>query len=504
MKAILSSEQIKAADTATIQNEPIASIDLMERAAEKCFLWIKKNSDRKQTHQIVCGSGNNGGDGLAIARMLHLNKFNVKVHVIKLGENMSIDCTKNFEKVTELAQNSKELEVIRDELPTFDQKDVIVDALFGTGLSRPAEGFVLDIINKINESGCNVISIDMPSGLCSDNKYYNAEFKSVVANATLTFQTLKSSMICPDLGAYCGKIKILDIGLDNTFIESLEANEYLIERSDVKKMFFSRSEFSHKGNYGHVFLMAGSTGKTGAAVLSVNACLRSGCGLTTAAIPGSGYQIIQTAAPEAMSIVDEHPDHITSLPSDLPFNALGFGPGVGTHEDTAKVLKRIIQDFKGALVIDADGLNILAQNPTWLAFLPQNTILTPHPGEFERLVGKWENGFERNQKLKDIAVKFNVIVVLKGKYTAIAAPNGSIYFNPTGNPGMSKGGSGDVLTGLITGLAARGLTPLHATITGVYIHGLAGDYAAKKLTQEAMTAGDIIRYFRKAFKEVVG
>jgi ADP-dependent NAD(P)H-hydrate dehydratase / NAD(P)H-hydrate epimerase len=503
MQKILTAEQFRNADKATIKNEPVKPFDLMERASEQCCKWIYSNIAADRIIHVVCGTGNNGGDGLAIARLLNSKGYEVKVWIAKLGNEPSDEFTSNYNKLLKIESKSASLSLKEDTVPVIEPGETVIDAIFGTGLSRNATGIALQFIQAVNNTDCTVISIDMPSGLYSDETNYTSDYKSIVANTTLTFQLLKKSQVLPDMGYYTGQVIVLDIGLDKETISHFDYKDALVEKSDVHSLIRSRHPFSHKGNYGHALIMAGSTGKTGACVLAVKACLRSGCGLTTAQIPGLAYPIIQSSAPEAMSVIDENPHYLATYPKHLDYEALGFGPGAGTNKETAQLLKRVIQDYKGKLVIDADGLNILAENPTWLAFVPPLTILTPHPGEFERLAGKWSDGFERNHKQRDFAIKHNVIVVLKGRYTAIADPGGFIYYNSTGNPGMAKGGSGDVLTGLITGLCARGLSKLEAAIAGVFIHGLAGDQVAEALTEEAMTAGDIVRFLHKAFKTVV-
>jgi NAD(P)H-hydrate epimerase len=474
----------------------------MERASAKCFEWIRDHIDQGTLLHIVCGTGNNGGDGLAIGRMLLEDGHDVRFWIVNLGDKPSADFTTNRKRLLGEYLNEYPDRWHEDETPDIKENEVIIDAIFGTGISRPASELPLEFIQAMNSSGGYIISIDMPSGLTSDANDYNADYKCTKSNITLTFQTYKSSMLLPASGRYCGQIMVFDIGLDPETMSSLVTKEFVPEASDIKDLLRKRPLFSHKGNYGHALLMTGSEGMTGASVLATSAALRSGSGLVTSHLPGSCKVPVRVNCPEAMTSTDTSETHITERPELSKFDSIGFGPGTGTSEETASVLKGIIQDCGGNLVIDADGLNILAMNPTWLAFLPPHTILTPHPGEFERLSGKWENDFERNRLLKDVAAKTNCIIILKGHFTAIADPNGMIFYSPVGNPGMAKGGSGDVLTGLITGLLARGLKPLEAAIAGVYIHGLAGDHAAEDLGMECMTSLDLIRFLPDAFRQV--
>ncbi len=501
MEPILTAQQFREADQATIASEPITSIDLMERASQRAALRIIELTDLASEYHLVCGTGNNGGDGLAIARIIAETGRNVAVTIIPLKRE-SEDFGINLERLQKLARLKRVNRVETTDELSFEPSQIIIDAIFGTGFSGTPDEKIGEIIDAINRTGNTIISIDLPSGLPSDEEGYTPEFKCIKSNYTLTFQHLKPTLVLPETGWFAGKVETIDIRLNRKTIDDFQVKEHLIEGDDIKKIIPERNEFSHKGNFGHALLLGGSLGKMGAAVLATKTCLRSGCGLTTAVVPNIGYSIIQTAAPSAMCTLLENENIISGRIKELDYNALGFGPGVGTEPETASVLKQIIQDYNGKLIIDADGLNILADNLTWLAFLPKMTILTPHIGEFRRLAGSWENDFERNQLLKDLAVKNGIIVILKGKYTVIADPNGNLFYNPTGNSGMAKGGSGDVLTGLLTGLCARGLHPFEAAITATYLHGLAGDLASERFGIESMNSEDIVTMLPEAFKTV--
>jgi len=494
--------QIREADRYTIAHEPISSANLMERAAGLCFEWIReKIPDTKQKFVVFAGSGNNGGDGLVIARMLHDSGYSVDVSLIHLSDNLSPDCKLNLDRL----KKKLKVNIIENagDIPGFSSDSIIIDALLGSGISRAPEGISLSVIKKINTVKNTVISIDLPSGLLSDESSTNHSGKIVKATVTLTIGAPKLALFMPENGTYCGDWTLIPIGLHEDFIQQLPTKYFFLQPSDFYNTFPARKTFSHKGTYGHALIMAGSKEKTGAAVLAARACLRSGCGLTTVHCPADSLNIIQTAAPEAMSTIDENQDCISGIPDLSPFSAIAFGPGCGQNKATASALKLLIQESKVPLLIDADGLNILAANKTWLAFLPQNTILTPHPGEFNRLFGESKNDFDRLQKAIESAIKLKCIIVLKGAYTAIVAPDGQVFFNCSGNPGMAKGGSGDVLTGLISGLLARGITALNAALAGVYLHGLAGDMAAGSLTQEAMNAGDLIAFLPNAWSRIL-
>ena len=497
---ILNTSQIRQADAFTIKKEPITSIDLMERAATKCYDWISKIIDKTTKIKVVCGLGNNGGDGLVIARLLLKAGYDVDVIILRYSEKCTDDFKINEERLKKLKKKNI-IEITKiSEFPVFTDDDVIIDSIFGSGLTKPIEGFLAKVIENINKNKAFVISVDLPSGLFSENNLSNNLKAIIRADITLTFQVPKLSFLLPQNYLFVGEWYYLDIGLDMTFINSLDSDYYFIEEGDVRKMLKPRGKFAHKGNFGHALSISGSYGKMGAAVLSAKACLRSGAGLITSHIPKVGYNIMQTSVPEAMVSIDKSDKFISLLPDISKYTAIAVGPGIDKKEETQKMLKLLIQNSVIPLIIDADALNILSENKTWLAFLPKNSILTPHPKEFERLTGKLINDNERLQKQKEFSVKFGVYVIYKGAYTTISTPDGKLFFNSTGNPGMATGGSGDVLTGMLLGLKACGYSSLDASILGVYLHGLAGDIAKEQLCEVSMIANDIIENIANAFK----
>lgn len=500
MIKILPIDKIREADAYTINNEPIKSIDLMERAAKVCCKWLKSFLKKSNKVKIICGQGNNGGDGLALARMLFNKKMDVAVWILDFNSKESTDFKINKKRLNqcegiEILQISQ----IKD-LPKIDKEFVVVDAIFGSGLSKPVKGFVAEVIEKVNESEAICVSIDMPSGLFADVE--TREGAIINASYTLSFEFPKYSFLFAQNEKYVGTWHVLSIGLDTSFINDVKVKNYLITKDTVEPIVKKRSKFSHKGNFGHALLIAGSNSKMGAAILASKACLRSGVGLLTTHVPYKGNTILQTAVPEAMLSLDRFDNCFSEIPDLSCYNAIGIGPGIGIEEQSCNALKILIQNTKIPIVFDADALNILAKNKTWIGFLPPNSILTPHPKEFERLAGKADNDFERLQRARDFAVKHQVIVVLKGAYSAVCSPKGDCFFNSTGNPGMATGGSGDVLTGIILGLMAQAYLSLEACILGVYIHGLAGDLALKKGSNESLIAGDIIEYIGKSFRKI--
>lgn len=499
---ILSIENTRNADDYTIKNEPIASIDLMERASLQIFKWIKKRIDKTVKIIVYAGPGNNGGDGLAVARMLSNKKYEVEVNLIMFTENTSDDFNVNLKRIEDVENIQINKVKNQSDLKDIDSDNLIVDAIFGSGLSRPAKGLAADTIHHINNQNSVKLAIDIPSGLFADISSRNDIAPIVRADYTLSFQMPKLSFMMPENDSFVGQWEILNIGLHPEFIDTVETNNFIMLKDDISISIKPRTKFSHKGTYGHALLIAGSYGKMGAAVLAAKSCLRSGVGLLDVHIPKSGCKIIQTASPETMLSIDRFENYFSEVPDLQKYTVVGVGPGLGMEHQSQMALKLLIQNNQSPMVIDADALNIIAKNKTWLAFLPKNSVLTPHPKEFERLAGKWENDFERLELQKQFAIKHSVIVVLKGAHTSICLPNGNCYFNSTGNPGMATAGSGDVLTGLITGLIAQNYAPATAAIVGVFIHGLAGDIAEKKVGEHALLAGDIIDNIGKAFLKI--
>jgi ADP-dependent NAD(P)H-hydrate dehydratase / NAD(P)H-hydrate epimerase len=500
---VFTAEQIRQADVATLHQEKITELALMERAAGLCTQWILDKISPGFSFAIFCGKGNNGGDGLVIARQLFQRGKKVEVYIVDQTGDASHCFTENLNAWQSISKSIPSTLSDFKQVPDFNSSVIIIDAIFGIGLSRAIESPLAEIIQEINSSTRKVISIDVPSGLFSDKS--TEVLKNVIAaNHTLTFSHAKQSFFYPEFASHTGQIEILDIGLDKEYVATTAAVAQIPSDLDIAIMLGTRPSFGHKGTFGHALLLAGSIGKAGAALLATQSCLRSGVGLVSVLTPKDCVLPIQTAAPEAMCSADQHAQHLTDIVKPEGYSAIGIGPGIGMDTQSGNVLKRLIQDYKSPMVIDADALNHLAENPTWLNFLPAGCILTPHLGEFNRLAGKIADPFERTKRQLEMAKKYNCYILLKGKYSALACPDGQLFFNPTGNHGMAKGGSGDVLTGLITGLLAQGLSPLKAALCGTYLHGLAGDFCAQKTHPNSMTSGDILSFFAEAFKAVKG
>ena len=491
--------QIKDLDKLTIEGEPIASIDLMERAADQLQKWYMRNFDRSRRVIIFAGPGNNGGDGLALARLLSVNRFNAEVFFVKDSVKTSDDWNVNYkrlEKETPVLFNT--LENI-DHFPFISSDDILIDAIFGSGLSRPAEGVAGLVIRKINQTGNVVISIDIPSGMFGEDNNSNNPETIIHADYTLSFEFPKLAFMFGENAGFVGEWILLPIGLNKNAIRSTHTPYQLVEDTQVMPLLKKRKKYDHKGNYGHGLLIAGSYGKIGSAVIGARAALRTGIGLVTCQVPRCGYEILQTSVPEAMTIIDKNETLISETDTFDPFEAAGIGPGIGTDPVTQEALHNLLLKFGKPLVIDADGINILGLNKNWLSELPVGTILTPHVKEFERIAGKTENSYQRLERQVKFAAEYKCIVILKGAHTAVATPEGNVYFNSTGNPGMATAGSGDVLTGMVLSLLAQGYSPEDASVTGVYLHGLAGDIASLKSGCESVIASDIIDNIGNAY-----
>ena len=499
---VLSSQQIREWDAYTIKNEPIRSIELMERAARKCVHWIVNNYSKEHDILILLGPGNNGGDGLVIARVLKHLFYNVSTALIQFSERYSDDFRINKERLKKLSldpiiiKNGSRL----DQLMLTDDV-IIIDAIFGTGLSRPADGLAREAIEWINRQNKTTISIDIPSGMFCDLDSSNRDKAIVEADHTLSFECPKLSFLSPEDGNYAGQLHILSIGLSDDYYRKAESKYYYLLREDLQGSLKGRKKFSHKGDYGHASIVAGSFGKMGAAVLATKACISTGAGLTSAHCPRSGLEILQQTVPEAMVDVNSG-DYELEASFEYEKRVLGVGPGIGTAETTLEFLRDLLKNEDKAIVLDADALNIISGHKEMIKMIPKQSILTPHPKEFERLVGTWISEKEKFDKLQNLAVNNEFFVVLKGAHTAIACPDGMIKFNSTGNAGMATGGSGDVLTGILVSLLAQKYTSEEACKLGVYIHGLAADLARKKASCESVTAGQIIDHIGEAIKSL--
>jgi len=496
---ILNTQQIKQADKATLKKEAIDSIDLMERAALSCFRWLEEEiiDDTKKIH-VFCGVGNNGGDGLAIARFLYEDDFEIEAYVVHFSKKMTDDFVINYQRAEDVGLHPESIHSI-DDFPIINKEDVVVDAIFGIGLSRSPQDFTKTLITHINTSKAVIYAIDVPSGLFIDQPTTHID-SVVLAKETLTFQTPKLSFLLPDSQRFTADFSILDIGLDENFLANQKTNYSFTLDEDIASFIKVRKKFAHKGNFGHSLLIGGSFGKIGAAVLASKAAIRVGSGLVTAYIPKCGYTIMQTTIPEVMVEVDAE-NEINYFNFKTTPTVIGVGMGMGHSEKTTHAFANFLQKNTIPLVLDADALNILSKDKKLLKLLPKDSILTPHPKELERLIGTWDNDFKKLDKLKEFSTKYQCIVVLKGSHTVVVQ-NEKFYFNSTGNPALATAGTGDVLAGIITGLRAQSYTPLEAAILGVFMHGRAADLYAIEKSQESFIASDFFTFLPEVYNSI--
>ena len=501
---IFTSAQIHELDHYTIEHEPIRSIDLMERAAKTLVRAITDTWTNEKPVVVFAGPGNNGGDALAVARLLAEQNYKVSIYLFNVNGKLSEDCTINRQRIID-SRKVKEFFEVKDEFdpPQLTPSTLVIDGLFGSGLNKPLAGGFSSLVKYINQSPAEIVSIDIPSGLMTEDNTYNVRANIIKADVTLTLQQKKLSFLFAENQQFIGKLRILDIRLSQEGIQKIEAQYTMLDETDIRPRMLHRSEFAHKGDMGNALIIAGSYGMAGAAVLATRACLRAGTGKVTVHTPRRNNDILQISVPEAVLDIDRDELYFSDTVDTEDMDAVCIGPGLRQQESTAIALISQIRRSQCPIVLDADALNILANHRAWLQQLPKNIIMTPHPKEFDRLNGSnCADSFERLSKARDLAEHLQAYIILKGHYSALCMPNGHVVFNSTGNAGMATAGSGDVLSGIITGLLARGYKHADACMVGMYLHGLAGDMAAKDLGQESLTASDLINYLPKAFLRI--
>ena len=499
---ILASTQLKELDKYTIVNEPIASIDLMERAARALTDAIVRRWDKSFEVVVFAGPGNNGGDALAMARMLSQKGYHVEVFLFNTKSLLSEECQTNLNRLKTCGSIYFTEISTQFDPPTLTENHLVIDGLFGSGLNKPLNGGFASVVKYINASKAQVVAIDIPSGLMGEDNTYNIRPHIIHADVTLSIQLPKLSFLFPENEGIVGEWELLNIGLKQSFIDAAPSAYSILEETEVRSLIQPRKRFSHKGTFGHGLLIAGSYGMAGASILAAKACLKSGIGLLTVHVPIHNHDLLQATVPEAIVHTDIQERYFAQPMHLHRYSALAIGPGLGQEEDTALAMMEQIQGSTLPIVLDADAINILSTHRNWLSRLPKRCILTPHLGELERLIGKCMDTYERLTKVKELAAYLQSYIIVKGAWTTIVTPEGNFYFNPTGNPGMATGGSGDVLTGILLGLLAQGYSQEEACILGVYIHGLAGDIAAEEKTQMGMTATDIIEALPAAWKKL--
>ena len=501
---IFTGAQIRELDTYTIEHEPIRSIDLMERAAKAVTRVITERWDTRMNIVVFAGPGNNGGDALAVARMLGEQGYTVSVYLFNIHDQLSDECGINKKRLSDGHRVKNFTEVTLDfDPPKLDTDTLVIDGLFGSGLNKPLSGGFASLAKYINQSPSKVVSIDIPSGLMTEDNTYNVRANIIKADVTFTLQQKKLAFLFPENQQFIGKLVVLDIRLSEEGLSKIDAHYTIVEEKDIRPKLLHRNEYAHKGNMGTALIVAGSYGMAGAAILASQACLRSGAGKVIIHTPRRNNDIMQISVPEAIVETDHDEKYFTETIDSDDVDAMAIGPGLRQQENTAIALISQIRRTQAPIVVDADGLNMLANHRAWLQQLPKNIILTPHPKEFDRLNGSsCADSFERLSKARDMAEHLHAYIILKGHYSALCMPDGKVMFNSTGNAGMATAGSGDVLTGIITGLLARGYNHADACLLGMYLHGLAGDLAAKELGMESIVAGDLVRFLPKAFQRL--
>lgn len=499
---ILTSTQLKELDKYTMEHEPIASIDLMERAACALTESIIRRWDKSYQIAVFAGPGNNGGDALAVARMLSQKQYHVEVFLFNIKGKLSEECQINLQRLKECGSIYFTEISTQFTPPTLTENHLVIDGLFGTGLNKPLNGGFASVVKYINASKATVVSIDIPSGLMGEDNTYNIRQHIVHADVTLSIQLPKLSFFFPENEEVVGEWELLDIQLKQTYIDAVESPYSIINEKEIQSLIKPRKRFAHKGSFGHGLLIAGAYGMAGASILSAKASLRSGIGLLTVHTPIHNHDILQIAVPEAIVHTDIHERYFAE-PVDLSkYRALAIGPGLGQEEDTALAMMEQIQGCSIPVILDADAINILSSHRNWLSRLPKRCILTPHLGELERLTGKCMDTYERLTKVKELAAYLQSYFIVKGAWTTIVTPEGHCYFNPTGNPGMATAGSGDVLTGILLALLSQGYSQEDACKLGVFIHGMAGDISSNCLSEIGMISSDIIQALPQAWKKI--
>lgn len=499
---IFTSAQIHELDRYTIEHEPIKSVDLMERAAKAITRAVAEEWTTHTPVVVFAGPGNNGGDALAVARLLTNEGYKVRTYLFNITNHLSDDCVTNRQRLLD-GRHAKDFTEITAKFdpPELTADTLVIDGLFGSGLNKPLAGGFASLVKYINQSPAKVVSIDVPSGLMSEDNTYNVRANIIHATLTLTLHEKKLAFLFGDAQQFIGRLKVLDIRLSQEYIQKTEAQYYVLEESDVRSRLLHRDDFAHKGNMGNALIVAGSYGMSGAAIFATRACMRSGAGKITVHTPKKNYGVMQISVPEAVLHMDHEETAFTEAVDTDGFDALGIGPGLGCQETTAIAMIAQIRRTQCPIVADADALNILASHRAWMQQLPKGIIMTPHPKELDRLTGSPANAdFERLHRTRELAQSLQAYIILKGHNSALCLPDGQVLFNPTGNSGMATAGSGDVLTGIITALLARGYHQHNACIVGMYLHGLAGDIAVKTLGKESLTASDIIDYLPQAFQ----
>ncbi len=495
---LFSKAQIYEGDKLTTERQQISSTDLMERAGTQIFNWMHMRMQGAQVPiHVFCGIGNNGGDGLVIARHLITHGYEVHTYVANCSDKRSKDFLINYDRIKGVTKTWPTLLTCAEEFPEIGRDDIIIDAVFGIGLNRPADEWIQKLFQHFRASGAFTLAVDIPSGLYTD-KVPEDENGVVHANYTISFQSPKLVFFLPETAKYTIQWEVIDIGIDRAYLMETETEVELISKHEMLPVYKPRQKFAHKGDFGHGLIIGGSYGKIGAITLATKATLSAGAGLVTAYIPKCGYNVLQTAFPEAMVITDPSETLITAIDYNIKPTVIGIGPGLGEEDATVKAFEAFLKKNKQPLVVDADAINIISNHQKLLKFIPENSVFTPHPKELERLIGAWKDDFDKLEKTKKFSLKHKVIVVIKGAHS-ITVYGQKMYINTTGNPGMATAGSGDVLTGIIVGLMAQNYSSIEATLFGVYLHGRSADISLEDYGYQSLLSSHIIETIGEAY-----
>ncbi|CAM3775133.1 NAD(P)H-hydrate dehydratase [Mucilaginibacter galii] len=488
MLPLLTAAQIRQVDAYTIANEPVSSIDLMERASKAFVSWFVNHfPDKRNTISVYCGTGNNGGDGLAIASILYEHGYEfINVKIVRFSNKVSPDFAENLQRLQSLNLTTESIE--QGQTAPQETSDILIDAILGSGLNKPLAGDYLELVNHLNTLDKTIVAVDVPTGFYTDGEV-DSDAAVLKADLVITFQQPKINFLLPESAPFIKCWEAVNIGLHEVFIESLQSPYLWVEEKDIKAVLKPRSRFSHKGTFGHALIIAGQAKTMGAALLCSSACVYAGAGLTTACIPESGLTALNSYQAEIMAVVRKAYE-MPELKLDS-YSTIAIGPGLGKDEDALALLQYVLEEYKQPIVVDADALNLLAEHPRLMADLPAGSILTPHMKEFDRLFGEHSNWWQRLQTLQQKTQELNIYIVLKNSYTMVGCPDGKVYFNSTSNAAMAVGGMGDVLTGVITALLGQKYTPEQACVTGVYLHGKAGDELALPNRLQVVLPGQV-------------
>ncbi|PZD79262.1 NAD(P)H-hydrate dehydratase [Mesonia sp. K7] len=499
---IFSAKQLLEADKITQKNQKITSLELMERASQKIFSEINHRLNGAQIPiKVFCGIGNNGGDGLVVARKLINQGYkDVKVFIVNYSDKRSKGFLENYSAIKDITKDWPVLLAEGDDFPEITPNDFVVDAIFGIGLNRPLPKWVSNLIDHINKSQAFVVAIDMPSGMMANDRMDNQSI--IEANYTLTFQAPKLAFFLPETAPFAGNVQVIDIGIDQQYIAETQPEATIIGKEQVLNLYQPRTKFSHKGSFGHLLMIGGSYGMMGSITLATKAGYRIGTGKVTAVVPKCGYQIVQTNVPEALVKTSEDGQILTSVDLEIEQNqTVCFGPGAGTDAKTIQFFDEVLGKTKKSMLIDADGINMLGINKDLIQKIPHQSVLTPHPKELEQLIGPWKNDFEKIMKTKEFSTKYNLVVVIKDAYTITVAGE-NLFINVNGNPGLATAGSGDVLSGIIAGLMAQNYDPTVAAVFGVYLHANTADIIINQHMPEYVIASDLIDYLGLSLRSV--